>query len=50
LRERPEDGEAKALWDRYEAEFGREDADDVSRRETSGEGFEALSEAERQAT
>jgi hypothetical protein len=49
LRERPEDGEAKALWNRYETEFGREHADMASARETSGEGFEALSEAERRA-
>jgi hypothetical protein len=49
LRERPEDREAKVLWRRYEAEFGREDADVASGRETSGEGFEALSEAEREA-
>jgi hypothetical protein len=45
LRERPDDGEAKKLWNRYEAEFGREHADLPV--ETSGEGFEALGEAER---
>jgi hypothetical protein len=49
LRERPDDGEAKELWNRYESEFGREDAATPIARETSGEGFEALSEAERRA-
>lgn len=49
LRERPDDGEAKELWNRFEGEFGREDADMPVGRDTSGEGFEALSEAERRA-
>ncbi len=47
LRERPDDGEAKKLWARHESEFGREDADMPIGRDTSGGGFEALSEAER---
>jgi hypothetical protein len=47
LRERPDDAEAKELWNRFEAEFGREDADAPLTRETSGEGFAALIEAER---
>ncbi len=49
LRERPEDSEAKELWRRYEAEFGREDADTPLARDTGGEGFHALREAERRA-
>jgi hypothetical protein len=49
LRERPDDAEATELWNRYEAEFGREDADMPLGRETSGEGFEALDEAQRRA-
>jgi hypothetical protein len=49
LRERPDDAEAKELWSEYEAEFGREDADAPLARDTSGEGFAALSEAERRA-
>ncbi len=49
LRERPADAEAKELWSRYEAEFGREDADTPLARDTSGEGFHALREAERRA-
>ena len=47
LRERPDDAEAKELWNRFEAEFGREHADAPLARETSGEGFGALTEAER---
>ena len=47
--ERPDDAEAKELWNRYQAEFGREDADMPIGADTSGEGFEALSEAERKA-
>ncbi len=50
LRERPDDSEAKELWNRYEADFGREDADVPIERDTSGEGFEAISEAERRQT
>ncbi len=49
LRERPDDAEAKELWHRYDAEFGREDADRPIGRDTSGEGFGALSEAERRS-
>ncbi len=49
LRERPDDAEAKELWSRFEGEFGREDADATVGRGTSGEGFEALSEAERRS-
>jgi hypothetical protein len=49
LRERPDDSAAKELWDRYEAEFGREDADTPLARDASGEGFHALREAERRA-
>jgi hypothetical protein len=48
LRERPDDEEAKALWRRHASEFGR-DADAPMTRETEGEGFGALSEAERRA-
>jgi hypothetical protein len=49
LRERPDDAKAKDLRNRYEAEFGREDAETPLSRDTSGEGFGALSEAERRA-
>jgi hypothetical protein len=49
LRERPDDAEAKDLWSRYETEFGRRDAEASLARDTSGEGFEALTEAERRA-
>ncbi len=47
LRDRPDDGEAKELLGRFEAEFGREAADMPT--ETSGQGFAGLSEAERKA-
>ena len=47
LRERPDDAEAKELWNRYEDEFGRPDADAPLARETSSEGMDALEEAER---
>lgn len=49
LRERPNDSEATELWGRYEAEFGREDADTPLTRDPSGQGFEALTEAERRS-
>ncbi len=49
LAERPDDAEAKELWHRYAPEFGREAADHPIARDTSGEGFHALSEAERRA-
>ena len=49
LRERPEDAAAKELWHRYESEFGREEADAPIARDTSGEGMEAIAEAERKA-
>lgn len=48
LRERPHDERAKELWRRYEQEFGREDAEGTV-GEPSGEGFAAVSEAERRA-
>jgi Flp pilus assembly protein TadD len=48
LRERPDDAEAKELLGRYEGEFGREAAD-MPIRETGGEGFGALGEAEERA-
>jgi hypothetical protein len=50
LRERPDDDQAKELWRRYEEEFGREDAESPAPGVPSGEGFMALSEAERKAT
>jgi hypothetical protein len=49
LRERPDDADALELWRRYEGEFGREGAETPITAETSGEGFEALTEAERRA-
>jgi Flp pilus assembly protein TadD len=48
LRERPDDAEAKELLARHEGEFGREAAD-MPIRETGGEGFGALAEAEERA-
>ena len=48
LRDRPDDSEAKELLARYEGEFGREGAD-IPVRETGGEGFGALAEAEERA-
>jgi hypothetical protein len=48
LRERPDDAEAKELLGRHEGEFGREAAD-MPIRETGGEGFGALAEAEERA-
>jgi hypothetical protein len=47
LAERPDDEEAKQLWNEHKAEFGRDDAEAPLSRDTSGEGFGALSEAER---
>jgi hypothetical protein len=47
LRERPDAAAATELWSRYEAEFGREDADIAGEREARGEGVEAVTEAER---
>jgi hypothetical protein len=49
LREQPDDADAKALWARFEGEFGRSAADMPIARDTSGEGFGALSEAEERA-
>ena len=49
LRECPGDSEAKELWARYEAQFGRGDADAPLARDTSGEGMAGLREAERRA-
>jgi hypothetical protein len=49
LRERPDDAEAKELLGRHEGEFGREAADMPIARDTSAEGFGALSEAEKKA-
>ena len=48
LRERPDDAEAKDLLARHEGEFGREAAD-MPIRESGGEGFGALAEAEERA-
>lgn len=45
LRERPDDAEAKGLWDCFEGEVGREDAGMPVER-ASTHGFEALAEAE----
>lgn len=49
LRKRPDDEEATTLWARFEDEFGRHHADAPIARESSGEGFGALSEAEERA-
>jgi predicted Zn-dependent protease len=48
LRERPDDAEAKDLLARHEGEFGREAAD-MPIRQSGGEGFGALAEAEERA-
>jgi hypothetical protein len=48
LRGRPDDAEAKDLLARHEGEFGREAAD-MPIRESGGEGFGALAEAEERA-
>jgi hypothetical protein len=47
LREQPDDEQARTLWARFQDEFGRGDADASLSRETHGEGFGALSAAER---
>ncbi len=49
LGERPDDAEAKGLWARHQDEFGRGDADAPLARDPAGEGFGALSEAERRS-
>jgi hypothetical protein len=49
LAKHPDDAEAKKLWHRYEAEFGRAAADEPLSTQVHGGGFHALSEAGRRA-